>query len=115
MAVAPDENSGQGWVSATLDSSVPAGTTLHVVDADGKVVATYVTSKQIQNVVYSSSAIRSGAEYRIHSGGSAGTGGTGGLAAKAGTLGSAEQIAKVTAGDAPEGGGFGGGPGGGRR
>ncbi|MGW2048760.1 carbohydrate-binding domain-containing protein [Streptomyces sp. NPDC001858] len=117
MVVAPDEDSAQGWLSATLDSSVPAGTTLHVVDADGKVVATYVTSKQIQNVVFSSSAIKSGQEYRIHSGGSAPTGagadGTGGLAAKAGTLGSAQQIGTATAGQAPEGGGFGGGAGGG--
>ncbi|WP_330348901.1 carbohydrate-binding domain-containing protein [Streptomyces sp. NBC_00582] len=118
MAVAPDEDSGQGWLSATLDSSVPAGTTLHVVDADGAVVATYITAKQIQNVVYSSSAITSGATYRIYSGGStSATDGTGGLYTRAGTLGSAEEIAAVTAGDAPQGGGFGGGggPGGGRR
>ncbi|MFJ8111222.1 carbohydrate-binding domain-containing protein [Streptomyces sp. NPDC096132] len=115
MAVAPDEESEQGWLSATLDSSVPAGTTLHVVDADGKVVATYVTSKQIQNVVYSSSAITSGESYRIYSGGStSATDGSGGLYTRSGTLGSAEEIATVTAGDAPEGGGFGGGgPGGG--
>ncbi|MEU3612755.1 carbohydrate-binding domain-containing protein [Streptomyces sp. NPDC006872] len=118
MVVAPDEDSAQGWLSATLDSSVPAGTTLHVVDADGKVVATYVTSKQIENVVFSSSAIKSGKEYRIYSGGSAPTGadgadGTGGLAAKPGTLGSAQQIGTATAGQAPEGGGFGGGGGGG--
>ncbi|WP_416977824.1 carbohydrate-binding domain-containing protein [Streptomyces sp. T028] len=117
MAVAPDEDSDQGWLSATLDSSVPAGTTLHVVDADGKVVATYVTAKQIQNVVYSSSAIKSGESYRIYSGGStSATDGTGGLYTRSGTLGSAEEIATVTAGDAPEGGGGfgGGGPGGGR-
>ncbi|MEU9874863.1 carbohydrate-binding domain-containing protein [Streptomyces phaeochromogenes] len=107
MAVAPSTDSEQGWLSATLDSSVPAGTTLHVVDSDGKVVATYVTSKSIQNVVYSSSAVKSGEEYEIHSGGTKSGTGTGGLAAS-GTLGSAEQIATVTAGEAPEG-GFGGG------
>lgn len=117
MVVTPGEDSAQGWLSATLDSSVPAGTTLHVVDPDGKVVATYVTSKQIQNVVYSSTAIKSGKEYRIYSGGtSTGGDGTGGLAVTAGTLGSAKEIATTTAGEAPEGGGFGGGggPGGGR-
>ncbi|MGA6224551.1 carbohydrate-binding domain-containing protein [Streptomyces umbrinus] len=107
MAVAPSTDSEQGWLSATLDSSVPAGTTLHVVDSDGKVVATYVTSKSIQNVVYSSSAVKSGEEYEIHSGGTKSGTGTGGLAAS-GTLGSAERIATVTAGEAPEG-GFGGG------
>ncbi|MGW2283864.1 carbohydrate-binding domain-containing protein [Streptomyces phaeochromogenes] len=104
MAVAPATDSEQGWLSATLDSSVPAGTTLHVVDSDGKVVATYVTSKSIQNVVYSSSAVKSGEEYEIYSGGTKSGTGTGGLAASGGTLGSAERIATVTAGEAPEGG-----------
>lgn len=107
MAVAPSTDSEQGWLSATLDSSVEAGTTLHVVDSDGKVVATYVTSKSIQNVVYSSSAVKSGEKYEIYSGGTKSGTGTGGLAAS-GTLGSAERIATVTAGEAPEG-GFGGG------
>ncbi|MER6179258.1 hypothetical protein [Streptomyces sp. NPDC001652] len=71
-----------------------AGTTLHVVDSDGKVVASYVTEKAIQNVVYSSSALESGSEYRIRSGGRASGEETGGM---------------YPAGDAPEG-GFGGGP-----
>jgi len=107
MAVAPSTDSEQGWLSATLDSSVEAGTTLHVVDSDGKVVATYVTSKSIQNVVYSSSAVKSGEGYEIYSGGTKSGTGTGGLVSS-GTLGSAERIATVTAGEAPEG-GFGGG------
>ena len=108
MAVAPDENSDQGWLSATLDESVPADTTLHVVDSSGKVVATYVTSKSIQNVVYSASTIKAGEEYRIYSGGSSSGADTGGLSTKAGDLGSAKKIATVTAGESPEG-GFGGG------
>ncbi|MGW7206378.1 carbohydrate-binding domain-containing protein [Streptomyces sp. NPDC054837] len=108
MAVAPDEESGQGWLSATLDSAVAAGTTLHVVDSDGEVVASYVTSKAIQNVVYSSSALKSGSEYRIWSGGTASGEETGGMYT-AGDLDGADEIATVTAGDAPEG-GFGGGP-----
>lgn len=107
MAVAPDAESEQGWVSATLDASVPAGTTLHVVNADDEIVATYVTSKAIQNVVVSSSAIKSGEEYRIHSGGKASGTETGGMYAS-GDLAGADEIATVTAGDAPEG-GFGGG------
>lgn len=111
MAVAPGTESEQGWLSATLDSAVDAGTTLHVVDSDGKVLATFVTSKSVQNVVYSSSAVKSGEEYRIYSGGSASGTSTGGLTAT-GELGSAEEIATVTAGEAPEGGFGGGGPGG---
>ncbi|WNZ10102.1 carbohydrate-binding domain-containing protein [Streptomyces sp. 11x1] len=112
MVVAPDEESEQGWLSATLDASVEAGTTLHIVDADGKVVASYVTSKTIQNVVYSGAGIESGEEYTVYSGGSTSGSDTGGLA-ESGKLGSAKKIATVTAGEAPEGGGFGGGPGGG--
>ncbi|MCX4907264.1 carbohydrate-binding domain-containing protein [Streptomyces sp. NBC_00878] len=107
MAVAPSADSEQGWLSATLDAAVPAGTTLHVVDSDGKVVATYVTSKSIQNVVHSSSAVKKGEEYAIYSGGTKSGTSTGGLASS-GSLGSAERIATVTAGEAPEG-GFGGG------
>jgi hypothetical protein len=108
MAVAPDEESGQGWLSATLDSTVAAGTTLHIVDSDGKVIASYVTAKAIQNVVYSSAALKSGSEYRIWSGGKASGEESGGMY-PAGDLDGADEIATVTAGDAPEG-GFGGGP-----
>lgn len=107
MVVAPDEGSEQGWLSATLDASVEAGTTLHIVDADGKVVASYVTSKTIQNVVYSGESIKSGEKYTVYSGGSTSGSDTGGLAGS-GKLGSAKKIATVTAGEAPEGGGFGG-------
>ncbi|MFK4099436.1 carbohydrate-binding domain-containing protein [Streptomyces sp. NPDC019531] len=114
MVVAPDSESGQGWLSATLDSSVEAGTTLHIVDSDGTVVASYVTSKAIQNIVYSGEGIESGEEYKVYAGGGVSGTSTGGLAEK-GELGSgsakAEVIATVTAGEAPEGGGFGGGPG----
>ncbi|MDX2601855.1 carbohydrate-binding domain-containing protein [Streptomyces caniscabiei] len=112
MVVAPDEESEQGWLSATLDASVEAGTTLHLVDADGDIVASYVTSKTIQNVVYSGAGIKSGEEYGVYAGGSTSGSDTGGLAGS-GKLGSAEKIATATAGEAPEG-GFGGGPGGGR-
>jgi hypothetical protein len=82
------------------------------VDSDGEVVATYVTGKAIQNVVFPSSAVKSGEEYGIYSGGFASGTSTGGLA-ESGELGSARQLATVTAGDAPEG-GFGGGGRGGR-
>lgn len=113
MVVAPDEESDQGWLSATLDASVEAGTTLHIVDADGKVVASYVTSKTIQNVVYSGAGIKTGEEYTVRSGGTTSGTDTGGLAGS-GRLGSARKIATVTAGEAPEG-GFGGPGGGGGR
>ncbi|WP_063753144.1 carbohydrate-binding domain-containing protein, partial [Streptomyces resistomycificus] len=101
MVVAPDTESGQGWLSATLDSSVEAGTTLHLVDPEGEVVASYVTSKTIQNVVYSGAGVENGEEYTVYSGGSTSGSDTGGLAGS-GALGSAKKIATVTAGEAPE-------------
>ncbi|RSM68592.1 hypothetical protein DMB66_13020 [Actinoplanes sp. ATCC 53533] len=106
MVVTPATDSKQGWLSATLDSALPAGTTVQIVDADGKVVASFVTSKQAQNIVYSSSAITTGAEYQIYTGGTASGDSVGGLAAS-GSLGSAAAVATATAGEAPAGGGFG--------
>lgn len=107
MAVAPATDAKQGWLSATLGSALPAGTTVQIVDADNKVLATFVTSKQAQNIVYSSSAITSGAKYQVYTGGTASGDSVGGLTA-AGSLGSAKSVATVTAGEAPAGrGGFG--------
>ncbi|MEV6966159.1 carbohydrate-binding domain-containing protein [Hamadaea sp. NPDC051192] len=106
MAVAPDTGSAQGWLSATFDSAVSAGTTVHVTDSSGKVLATFVTSKSMQNLVYSSTEIKSGTAYKIYTGGSASGADTGGLRAS-GSLGSATVLATVTAGQAPAGGGFG--------
>lgn len=103
MVVAPDGESEQGWLSATLDASVEAGTTLHIVDGEGEIVASYVTSKTIQNIVYSGSAIKSGDAYTVYSGGTASGTDTGGLT-ESGKLGSAKKLTTVTAGEAPEGG-----------
>jgi hypothetical protein len=104
MAVAPGTDSQQGWLSATLDAALQAGTTVQIVNGDDKVVATFVTSKQVQSIVYSSSAIKSGEEYKVYTGGTASGSGTGGLA-ESGSLGSATPVATVTAGVAPAGGG----------
>ncbi|GAA2522889.1 carbohydrate-binding domain-containing protein [Winogradskya humida] len=106
MPVAPGTDSTQAWLSATLASTVPAGTTLYVTDANGKPLATFVTSKDMQNLVYSSSTLTKDGKYTIYSGGKASGTSTGGLSAS-GTLGSAKKLTTVTAGVAPEG-GFGG-------
>jgi hypothetical protein len=106
MVVTPSTDSGQGWISATLDSTIAAGTTVQITDSDGTVVATFVTSKSVQNITFSSSKITSGESYTIHTGGTATGASTGGLAAS-GTLGSATKVATVTAGQAPAGGGQG--------
>ncbi len=108
MVVTPSTDSEQSWVSATLDSALAAGTTVQIVNADGDVVATFVTSKAAQNITYSSDAITDGASYTIYTGGTASGDSTGGLAAS-GELGSATKVATVTADEAPAGGGTGGG------
>jgi hypothetical protein len=103
MVVTPGTDSEQGWISATLDSAIAAGATVQITDGDGTVVATYVTSKSVQNITFSSSKITSGESYTIRTGGTATGASTGGLAAS-GTLGSATEVATVTAGQAPAGG-----------
>jgi hypothetical protein len=103
MVVTPGTDSSQGWISVTLDGTVAAGTTVQITDGDGTVVGTYVTSKKVQNITYSSSKIKTGETYTISAGGTATGASTGGLAAS-GTLGSASEIATVTAGQAPAGG-----------
>jgi hypothetical protein len=110
-AVTPSDDSGQGWLSAAVEPAVAAGTTLHVVDGDGKVVNTFVTAKEAQILTVSSARIKNGEKYKIYAGGTA-TGATVGGLAAAGSLGSATQVATVTAGEAGAGGM--GGPGGGR-
>ncbi|WP_430784421.1 carbohydrate-binding domain-containing protein [Actinoplanes sp. G11-F43] len=106
MAVTPDAESAQAWLSATVDSAIPAGTTIQITDSDGTVVGTFTTSKSTQNITYSSPAVKPGGKYTISTGGTASGTVTGGLAAS-GTLGSATQVATVTAGSAPAGGGRG--------
>ncbi|MFJ4171393.1 carbohydrate-binding domain-containing protein [Paenarthrobacter sp. NPDC089714] len=94
MAVTPVTTSTQSGVQLTFNSSVAAGTPIHLVDSSGKVVATFVTTKTIASLVYSSSAISDGQTYTVYTGGSAD--------AKAGlTTGSidgAESMGTVTAG-----------------
>ncbi|GIE31442.1 hypothetical protein Ait01nite_044870 [Actinoplanes italicus] len=104
MVVTPGADSAQGWISATLDSAVAAGTTVQIADGDGTLVGTYVTGKTVQNITYSSPRIKTGQSYTISTGGTASGTSTGGLAAS-GRLGSAAKIATVTAGQAPSGGG----------
>ncbi|MFK0002429.1 carbohydrate-binding domain-containing protein [Paenarthrobacter sp. NPDC090522] len=71
MAVTPGTTSTQSGVQLTFNSSVAAGTPIHLVDSSGKVVATFVTTKTIASLVYSSSAISDGQTYTVYTGGSA--------------------------------------------
>ena len=68
--------------------AVAAGTVIQIVNSDNEVVATYATSKTVQNVVVSTAAITSGDAYTVYTGGTASGDTTGGLSA-GGELGSA--------------------------
>jgi hypothetical protein len=108
--VSPSTDSQQGWVSATLDTVVEAGTVVQIVNGDNQVIATYTASKTVQNVVVSTDGITSGDEYFVYTGGTASGDSVGGLA-ESGEIGSATSIATVTADEAPAGGmDRGGGP-----
>jgi len=111
MAVAPSTDSEQGWIAASLTSSVDVGSVVQVVGADGDVVAAVEASKPFDSLVYSSVGITTGDTYSITVGGTASGDSVGGLTASGDATGSAED-STVVAGEAPAG-GMGGGMGGG--
>jgi len=112
MAVAPASSSTQGWVAMTFTSSSPAGTVVHIVAADGQVVASFTAREAFTSLVYSSAEISSGASYSVYTNGTVSGDGVGGLV-DGGDLSGATAAGTFTAGTAPAGGmGVGGGPGG---
>ncbi|KUM35318.1 carbohydrate-binding domain-containing protein [Arthrobacter sp. EpRS71] len=94
MAVTPGASSTQSGVQVTFDSSVSAGTPVHIVDSAGAVVATFVTTKTTASLVYSSSAITDGATYTVYTGGSADAE----SGVTTGSMSGAEEQGTVTAG-----------------
>ncbi|MFF1832168.1 carbohydrate-binding domain-containing protein [Paenarthrobacter sp. NPDC058040] len=94
MAVTPGTTSTQSGVQLTFNSSVAAGTAIHIVDSSGKVVATFVTTKSVASLVYSSPAIVDGQSYTVYTGGSADA--QAGLTS--GSIDGAESMGTVTAG-----------------
>ena len=66
MAEAPDTDSDQASLSITLSETVNSGATLAVADADGNIVTTFTTIKEIQSVVFSSADVTSGTEYTVY-------------------------------------------------
>lgn len=94
MAVGPSGSSTQGGLQVPLGSAVPAGTVIQIADSAGTLLATFVTSKPTENLVYSSKDIVNGRSYTISTGGSAEV--AAGLGA--GQLDGANPVATVTAG-----------------
>ncbi|NQD88288.1 carbohydrate-binding domain-containing protein [Paenarthrobacter sp. CM16] len=109
MAVTPGTSSTQSGVQVTFDSSVSAGTPVHIVDSSGTVVATFVVTKTIASLVFSSSAITEGESYTVYTGGSADAG----AGLTTGSTDGAQEQGTVTAGQYTQAQGPGGG--GGRR
>lgn len=104
MAVTPGTSSTQSGVQLTFGSTLPAGTTVQLADADGTLVATFVTSKSAASLVLSSAAIEDGKEYTVYTGGTARV--VAGLGE--GSLDGAEQQGTVTVGEYTQGHGPGG-------
>lgn len=104
MAVTPGTSSTQSGVQVTFGSTQPAGTTVQLADADGKLVATFVTTKSAASLVFSSAAIEAGKEYTVYTGGTAKV--KAGLGE--GSLDGAAKIGTVTAGEYTQGRGPGG-------
>lgn len=102
-----------------VDATIEAGQVVQIADADADdtVVATFMTSKPIGNIVYSSAEVTNGKEYTAYVGGTTSSDDLGGLASS-GQLGSATAWVTATAGEAavgargggPQGGGMSGGP-----
>ncbi|MFE5839215.1 carbohydrate-binding domain-containing protein [Arthrobacter sp. NPDC056493] len=104
MAVTPGTSSTQSGVQVTFATTVPAGTAVQLADADGKLVATFVTTKATGSLVFSSSAIEAGKQYTVYTGGAAKVdSGLGG-----GSLDGATKLGTVTAGEYTQGHGPGG-------
>ena len=69
MAGTPSADSAQGWVAVVFDQAIAAGTEIQVTDADGKVLATFVTAKSTQSLVVSAAGMANGEEYSVLIGG----------------------------------------------
>lgn len=112
MAEGIGDGSAQSGLQVSLGSTVAAGTPIHIVDAESKVVASFVTAKDTGNLVYSSQDIVKGDSYIIYTGGSSDVEAGLGEGSTAG----ATEVSTVTAGVYTSGmgtpGGAGGGPGG---
>ncbi|WP_372593838.1 carbohydrate-binding domain-containing protein [Actinotalea sp.] len=108
MAATPSADSAQSFVALTLGSTQQAGTVVHVVDADGTVLASFTSSKSYASVVYSSADVVAGATYTAMVGGTAGSDDLGGLS-HGGSASGASSVATGTAG--VESSGMGGGRG----
>lgn len=119
MAQAPSASSTQYSVMHTFSSPQTAGTLVHIETEDGEEILTFVPTKTYQSVVLSSPELENGSTYIVYSGGSS-TGTVADGLYSGGTYTAGAQVTSLTissmvTGAGSFGGGFPGGPGGGRR
>ena len=57
MAMTPGADSAQSFVAFTFDSTQPAGTVVHILDADGTELAAFESAKDFSSLVYASADI----------------------------------------------------------
>lgn len=65
------ENAGQAVLAAYWRSGLPAGETIGILNADGKVLAAFELPKAISSIVFSSPELVAGQTYRVVGGGTA--------------------------------------------
>jgi hypothetical protein len=69
MAQAPSSSSSQDFVMLNLSSGIPAGTLVHIEDADGNSILTFRSAKGYQSLLLSSERLKTGTTYDVYAGG----------------------------------------------
>ncbi|MFY1688809.1 carbohydrate-binding domain-containing protein [Plantactinospora sp. WMMB782] len=90
-------NTGQGWVAPRFSANLATNTIVHVVSGN-TVLASYRTSANTREVVFSSNRITNGQQYDIYTGGSVSGTGVGGYHSSGSISGATRVLTGVTAG-----------------
>lgn len=69
MAMAPGATSSQNSVLINFNSTLPAGTLIHVQNRTGEEIFTFAPSKQFQSIAFSSPLLVQGESYAVYLGG----------------------------------------------
>ena len=72
MAQAPSTSSTQNSLLITFNSTLAAGTLVHIQDSAGNALLTFAPAKSYQSLAFSSPQLTTGATYKVYVGGSAG-------------------------------------------
>lgn len=79
MAQAPDASSSQYSLLLNFDTTLPAGTLIHIQNSAGENVLTFAPDKPFQSLALSSAALQDGETYEVYYGGSTSGSANGGL------------------------------------